>query len=382
MDKSSKLLANRPWLLSAGIALLVVLWLASGLIAPSGDTADASDVPAAGNDNEAQARSSVRVQSQSAEEVRRYIVVNGNTEPARTVTLAAETDGRVEAVGLERGKNGDEGSLVVRLDDRDRRARIAEAKAMLSQRQAEYEAREKLKSSSYVSDAQLKEALAMLEAARTELVRAELDLEFARIVAPFDGALLDRHVEVGDFVSRGDPVATWVDNRRIVVTASLSEHDAGYVAAGQAGEARLATGETVRGGIRFVAPVADAGTRTFDVELEVDNGDGKLRAGGTAELRIPAETVLAHRIAPSLLTLDDAGNVGVKIVTAEDRVRFVVADVAMSDADGIWLTGLPAEATIITVGQGYVADGSVVTAVPESDVDTAVAVKGDEEREE
>ncbi len=380
MDKPNRLLSKRPWLLSAGIVLAVVAWLASGLIAPSGESSEAEDASTTAAAD--QPPSSVRVRSQSAEEVRRYIVVNGNTAPARTVTLAAETDGRVESLGLERGSNGNEGTLVVHLDDRDRQARIAEAEAVLSQRLAEYEAREKLKSSSYVSDAQLKEARALLESARAELVRAELDLEYARIVAPFDGALLDRDVEVGDFVSRGDPVATWVDNRRIVVTANLSEHDAGYVTAGQAAEARLATGETVRGNIRFVAPVADTGTRTFVVELEVDNGDGGLRAGGTAELRIPAESVLAHRIAPSLLTLDDAGNVGVKIVTADDKVRFVVADIAMSDADGVWLTGLPGEATIITVGQGYVADGSVVKAVPESDVDTAVAVKGDEEREE
>ena len=84
------------------------------------------------------------------------------------------------------------------------------------------------------------------------------------------------------------------------------------VSGGDTAEAKLATGETVHGTIRYVAPVANAATRTFQVELEVDNGDGRLRAGGTAELRIPAETVLAHRVSPSLLTLDDAGNVGIR----------------------------------------------------------------------
>jgi multidrug efflux system membrane fusion protein len=101
--------------------------------------------------------------------------------------------------------------------------------------------------------------------------------------------------------------------------------------------------------------------------------------GGTAELRIPAESVLAHRVSPALLTLDDAGNVGVKIISDGGKVEFVVADIALSSNDGVWLAGLPETATIITVGQGYVASGATVVAVPESDVETAVASKGDED---
>ncbi len=362
---------QQSWLLSAGIAVLVVLWLLSGQGAEEPDTATAT---AAADTAEPQ-RSSVRVVTQSAEEVQRTIVINGKTEPARIVTLAAETDGRVAAIGIARGESADDGDLVVRLDERDRAARLAEARATLKQREVEYEARSELKSSSYVSEAQLKEAEALLESARAELVRAELDLEYAAIRAPFDGALQARMVEIGDFVSRGDPVATYVDNRRIVVSANLSEYDARYVQPGDTAEAHLATGETVRGRIRYVAPVADESTRTFAVELEVDNRDGALRAGGTAELRIPAETILAHRISPSLLTLDDAGNVGVKIVDENNKVDFIVADIAMTSSDGVWVAGLPASATLITVGQGFVADGSIVDAVPESDSDTAVAIK-------
>ena len=122
-------------------------------------------------------------------------------------------------------------------------------------------------------------------------------------------------------------------------------------------------------------PLLDEATRTFGVELEIDNTDGALRVGGTAELRIPAEEVLAHRVSPSLLTLDDAGNVGVKIINDDGEVEFVVADIALSSSDGVWLAGLPRDATIITVGQGYVSNGAVVDAIPESDVKTAVAIQ-------
>lgn len=360
----------KSWFMSGGIVLVVVIWLLSGQL--GGD--DTQSI-AGGAAPKVEADNAVRVRTQSAETIMRTIIVNGKTAPARIANLAAETDGRVELIGAERGASLEKGDVIVRLDERDRSARLAQAEATVKQREVEYQGRLQLKTDSYVSEAQLQEAIALLETARAELTRARLDLEYMTISAPFAGALQARAVEVGDFVSRGDPVATFVDNRTIIVSANLSEFDARFVNVGDEASAKLATGENVRGRIRYVAPVANEATRTFEVELEVDNRDGALRAGGTAELRIPAEQVLAHRISPSLLTLDDAGNVGVKIVNADGRVEFVVADIALSSNEGVWLAGLPDTATIITVGQGYVANGALVDAVPETAAETAVAIK-------
>jgi len=365
----------RSWFVSAGIITVVTIWVLSGQIGGSEETEQAAAETVA----TATLRNAVRVRTQSAEEVMRTIVVNGKTAPARITHLAAETDGRVDYVGAERGASLNTGDLIVRLDERDRSARLTQAKAIVRQREVEYAAREQLKSESYVSESQVQEAIALLETARAELTRAQLDLGYMAVRAPFPGALQARHVEVGDFVKRGDPIATYVDNRSIIVSANVSEFDTKYVHVDETAEARLATGETVRGRIRYVAPVADEATRTFTVELEVANANGNLRAGGTAELRIPAQTVLAHRVSPSLLTLDDAGNVGVKIINDRGEVEFVVADIALSSNDGVWLAGLPATATIITVGQGYVTSGTVVDAVPESDAETAVAIMESED---
>lgn len=365
----------RSWFVSAGIITVVTIWLLSGQFGGNEETEQATAETVAATT----LRNAVRVRTQSAEEVMRTIVVNGKTAPARITHLEAETDGRIEYVGAERGASLNTGDLIVRLDERDRSARLAQAEATVRQREVEYEARERLKSESYVSEAQLQEAIALLETARAELKRAQLDLGYMAVRAPFAGALQARHVEIGDFVKRGDPIATYVDNRTIIVSANVSEFDTKYVHVDETAEARLATGETVRGRIRYVAPVADESTRTFTVELEVINTNGKLRAGGTAELRIPAQTVFAHRVSPSLLTLDDAGNVGVKIINDRGEVEFVAADIALSSNDGVWLAGLPETATIITVGQGYVTSGAVVDAVPEGDAETAVAIMESED---
>lgn len=361
----------RSWIYSAGIAILITAWLLSGQFGDD-QTARNDDASAATAHT---THSKVRVRSMIAEDVMRTIVVNGKTAPARVVELSAETDGRIASIGAQRGASIERGEIVVRFDERDRNARLAEASATVKQREVEYEARAKLKSSSYVSEAQLQEGLARLEAARAELTRAELDLDYMVVRAPFAGAVQARAVEVGDFLQVGDPIATFVDNRTIIVAANVSEFDAHFVQLGESAEAKLATGERVHGKIRYVAPVADEATRTFTVELEIDNRDGMLRAGGTAELYIPAESVRAHRVSPSLLTLDDGGNIGIKIINDAGEVEFVVADIALSSNEGVWLAGLPDNITIITVGQGFVLSGALVEAVPEEDIPTAVARK-------
>jgi multidrug efflux system membrane fusion protein len=263
----------------------------------------------------------------------------------------------------------------VKLDQRDRRARLAQAEATVKQRELEFEARAKLKDNSYVSEAQLQEAKALLEAAKTELTRAWLDIDYMVIRAPFAGALQDRQVEVGDFVKLGDAVAVIVDDRTLIIKASIAEYEAHFVKKGGPGSAKLATGQTVNGTIRYIAPVANQATRTFDVELEIDNADGALRAGMTAELVIPAETIYAQKVSPSLLTLDDNGDLGIKVVNESGIVEFHAADIAMSSSDGVWIAGLPHSATIITVGQGFVNEGVMVNAIPEDEIATAVAIK-------
>ncbi|MDG2377249.1 MAG: efflux RND transporter periplasmic adaptor subunit [Woeseiaceae bacterium] len=372
--KEGILSTYKSWLTSAGIALAIAVWLMSGQLAED----EAVTFEPIGVVEPGELMNNVRIRTQSAEEVTRTITINGKTAPARIVEINAETNGRVVATGVARGERLEEGNIIITLDERDRPARLTQARAMVKQRELEFAARDRLKDESYVSEAKLQEAAAQLEMARAELARAELDIEYMVIRAPFDGALQDRMVEIGDYLKSGDPVAFFVDDRKLIVSADVSEFDANQVRKGNSASARLATGELVEGTIRYVAPIADEATRTFRVELEVDNAAGKFRGGVTAEMMIPAETIYAHKISPSLLTLDDEGNLGIKTVNDEGKVEFFLADIAMYSNEGVWVAGLPHSASIITVGQGFVNAGAYVNSIPEVEIDTAVATKAEE----
>ena len=82
--------------------------------------------------------------------------------------------------------------------------------------------------------------------------------------------------------------------------------------------------------------------------------------------------MLAQKISPAILTLAADGQIGVKTVDGNGRVVFTPIEIARSEADGVWITGLPAMANIITVGQGYVSAGQAVESVP-AQQETALA---------
>jgi multidrug efflux system membrane fusion protein len=353
---------RRPWILAVAVTVAVVLWLASGALSRPGKP---PALPASAATPGAAATPRVQVRAQVAEPVTRTISVYGRTAPARKVEIKAETSGRVTALGIARGEPATAGQPLVKLDLRDRAARLAQARAGVNEQQAAFAAQQELKPQGYVSDTQLAETRAKLEAAKAELTRAELDLDYMTVRAPFNGTVQERAVEVGDYVRAGDPVATYVDNTRLIVTGSIAEQDAGFVRIGNKATAVLVTGQEVQGLIRYLAPVAEETTRTFTVELEIPNPGGKLPAGVTAEMRIPGGEVLAYRVAPSLLTLDAGGDLGLKTVNAARQVEFHRVAIAQSDSNGVWVTGLPDTANIIVVGQGYVSAGQAVEAVGE-----------------
>lgn len=360
MRKFADALHTRPWLMAAAVAGAVALWLASGGIGEREEHAVSATAVVPPPDAAAMR---VQVELQQAEPVTRIISVFGRTAPARVVEIKAETSGRVERIDAARGQQLRKGAVMLQLDLRDRRVRLEQAQASVSQHQTAYEGQLELRTRGYVSETQIAETFAKLEAARAELVRAELDLAYMVIRAPFDGVIQERQVEEGDFVRSGDPVLTFVDNTRLIVTASIAEQDARFVAVNNPALARLVTGEQVNGRIRYLAPVADQSTRTFTVELEVPNADGKLPAGVTAEMQIPAGEMLAHKVSPAILSLAADGRLGVSILDTQNRVVFTPVEIARSEPDGVWVTGLPATASIITVGQGYVSPGQQVEPV-------------------
>src|SRR5690606_29822053 len=98
---------------------------------------------------------------------------------------------------------------------------------------------------------------------------------------------------------------------------------------------------TVTGKLTFVGHRNDPATRTYAIEVEVDNHDNALRSGITAAIHVPVDEVLAHKISPALFALDDEGRIGVRTIDDDRRVRYRHVEIVRDDVDGVWVTGLP-----------------------------------------
>src|SRR5690606_16412740 len=194
------------------------------------------------------------------------------------------------------------GERIVRLDTRDRDAVIKRAETLIEFRRQQYEAAMRLEGQQLIAQLQIAEAKAELASAEAGLEAARLDLARTSIVAPFDGMLEERSVELGDYVGIGDPIAQIVDNDPLIAVGEVSERDVGAISLGAPGRVQLVDGRVLEGAVRYVSPVSDPSTRTFRVELAIPNPENALPAGMTAELRLPAGESYAHFLSPALLT--------------------------------------------------------------------------------
>ncbi len=353
---------NRSVIIAVAIAIIIALWLVSGIIRDQGDAV----VPAASisqQNAENVSRIAVKVQKSTAQPQQRVMTFSGRTEASRTVHVLAETGARIIQLPHLKGDRVKKGSILCRLAKQDREARMAEAEATMTLRQLEYEAAQSLAQKGHRSDTAVAAAKAQYDAAQALVKRMQVELDNTVIRAPFDGVIEDLPTEVGGYLAPGTVCAILVDEDPFLITAQLSEKEVGQVMAGAPAHIKLVTGETLTGKVSFVAKTAQPVTRTFKVEVEVANPDHLLREGITASMTLDAEATSAHLVTAAALTLNDAGQIGVKIIDADNRVTFVPTQIASETKQGVWLTGLPHETTIIVVGQEYVIDGEQINPV-------------------
>ncbi|WFE76596.1 efflux RND transporter periplasmic adaptor subunit [Roseinatronobacter sp. S2] len=295
-----------------------------------------------------------------AEDITLELVLYGDVEPVQVTILRARVDGIIEEIAAQ-GSHVSRGDRVGRVSADDRTARLARAEAQVASASRDYDAARGLADRDIGTEAEAQARRAELEAARAELQTIELEIANTELTAPIDGVINEVITDIGSYVSVGGEVLEVVDNARLIASVQVQQTAIQGIRTGMPALVRFIGGGAQEGEVRFVSAVADAATRTFRVEVEMDNSDGALPSGLSAEVVLPFETVSAHRVSPALGRLDEQGRLGVHVVDDDDRIAFLPVEVVRARGDGVWITGLADRARIVTISQGSLAPGQRVT---------------------
>jgi len=327
------------------------------------------------------------------------VVLRGETQAARSVELRAETAGQVVSEPLRKGSFVQEGQVLCQIDAGTRpamvaeararlveararvpeaAARVAQARAQLKEAELNRNAASKLSKDGFASETRLaateatvsgakaavESALSGLEtvqaniqSAEAALAGAEKELERLEIKASFAGLLESDTAELGSLLQPGGLCATVIQLDPIKLVGYAPEAQVGRIEVGALAGARLSDGRELRGRVTFLSRRADDTTRTFRLEIEVPNADLSVRDGQTAELLIASDGAKAHLLPQSTLTLNDDGVLGVRLVGDGNLTVFAPVQLLRDTVQGVWVTGLPDAADVITVGQEYVVEG-------------------------
>ena len=308
---------------------------------------------------------SVRARLFSSRPRKEVLHIRARSEADISVLIRSETAGRVEAITGKKGRLIKQGAVLCKLDEGARRATLLQAEALVAQTKSDYFAAAKLAKRGVSAKLNVNTKKSAFDSAMASLKSAKIDLDNTAIKAPFTGIIEDRPAKVGDYLPVGTPCAKLVKLNPLLIIGEVSERNINQLHVGQQGRAVLVTGEIVNGLIRFISPSAKIETRTFRIELEVDNATRTMRNGVTADIYIPLEASVGHQISPAFLTLSDEGEIGVRSVGDNKIVKFIPVKILEQGQAGVWVTGLPKKITIITVGQDFVIDGQKVDVMME-----------------
>lgn len=333
--------------------------------------------------------------------VRQQITLVGPLRAAETVDVTPKTNGRVVAMLVNLGDEVALGQVLARLEDEELQQQVQQSEAslevsrtMVRQRELELQNQrtmlgrardlaarglisaqelEETQNRHDVAEAQLNVAKAQLNQAEAGLRELRIRLEQTRVKAPISGLVGRRFVDVGAFVSSNSPLVTLVKLETVELVAAVPERDMVKLDAGVVGTVHVDAlpGRTFQGTVARISPLLDPQTRTAQVEIEIPNPDGALRAemfarvelelsGSRSVLRVPREALVIRGEREGLYVVDDG--------TA--RFRFVT--VGMTEESWVEIEeGVEEGELVVTQGANLLNDGDRVRRTDSSPRETS-----------
>ena len=226
----------------------------------------------------------------------------GMLQAYQEVEISSEISGKIKKIHYDVGDKVLQGEILAETDDEFReisleikRSLLKKAGASKSKAQKDSKKSTRLFKEGVISDSDSDNTLleqqfadAELSLARSEVRAAEKELRDTKIKAPFNGKIALKNVELGKLVTPGQNIFTLVDIQKIKIVVHVSEMDIAKIEMNNTATIVLESlgGEIFQGRVSTIGLKADASTRSFPVEIIVDNPQEKLLPGMVAAVSI------------------------------------------------------------------------------------------------
>ena len=281
-----------------------------------------------------------------------------------SVAIAPETNGRVAKILFEDGAKAETGTPLFQFDSDLARSDLAEAKARLQLAEASFARIQKLRSSGNVAQNAYDEALSARDVARATVEAAQVRLDKLTISAPFAGTLGFRTVSEGAYVTAGTPLVQLDKTDTLQVSFSVPELQEKAVEAAQSVSftADALPNESFTARISALNPAIDVNGRALQVRALFDNAQGKLRPGLLVRVTVKGAEREAVMVPESAIVQRAKG--AVIYTVADDKVTEVKVRLGKRVEGMVEVVeGLKDGDTVVTAGNGQLADGAKVEVV-------------------
>jgi membrane fusion protein (multidrug efflux system) len=244
---------------------------------------DAAGPSAAGNGSNANAGKPVTVEAAKVEVARLSDDTQavGSLRSRRGVVLRPEVSGRITQLNFTDGQRVRKGQVLVQFDDQLPLAQVQQSQAELSIAQANQKRNQELVAQNFISQRSLDESAANLQVAEAKLSLAKATAARLKIVAPFDGIVGIRLVNVGDYLKDGADIVNIEDIEAIFVDFRLPERFQNKVRRGQTAmlDIDALPGRKYTAQVQAIDPLIDANGRSIGIRGCIDNRQLQLRPG-------------------------------------------------------------------------------------------------------
>lgn len=294
--------------------------------------------------------------------VRDHLLLTGTAEPWQAVTISAEVTGKIEWQGVDEGHVVQADQDLVEINTTSIRARLAQAEAEHNLAVQEFERMRELRERGISSPQEYDRAATNRDATQARLRLAQIDLENSIIKATFDGVVDKVRHEEGEFVTVGAPMVRLVQVDKIKVLVGIPERDIRHFKTGDVVEVQFdaVPDRMFPGTIYRIATTAEATTRSFVTEIEVDNEEGLLKPGMMARVRLVRQAYPDAITIPMFALLNRPEG---RFVFVEQDERAVLRSVEVGffqEGEIYVMSGLAAGDRLIVMGQRTLRDGDAV----------------------